>query len=121
MILGRSDVDRRADVYAIGCVAFYLLTGTRVFEQGTQMQMLVDHVHTAPVPPSARLGRPLPREVDTLVLDCLRKDPAERPHDAGELLERIQSSRLRDQWSNAHARAWWEARLPELARPLAAS
>ena len=59
MILGKDDVDRRADVYAIGCVAFYLLTGTRVFEEGTQMQALIDHVHTEPVPPSARLGRPL--------------------------------------------------------------
>ena len=56
MILGRDDVDRRADVYAIGCVAFYLLTGTRVFQDGNQMQVLVDHVHAEPVPPSSRLG-----------------------------------------------------------------
>jgi serine/threonine-protein kinase len=118
MILGRPDVDRRADVYAIGCVAFYLLTGTRVFQDGSQMQVLVDHVHTAPVPPSSRAGRPLPRELDALVLDCLRKDPADRPADAGELLDRITSSSLAGQWSNAHARAWWEARLPQFAGPL---
>ena len=57
MILGRDDVDRRADVYAIGCVAFYLLTGTRVFQDGNQMQVLVDHVHAEPVPPSSRSAR----------------------------------------------------------------
>ena len=79
MILGKDHVDRRADVYAIGCVAFYLLTGTRVFEEGTQMQALIDHVHTEPVPPSARLGQPLTKELDQFVLDCLRKKPEDRP------------------------------------------
>jgi serine/threonine-protein kinase len=119
LILGHHDVDRRADVYAIGCVAFYLLTGSRVFQDGNQMQVLVDHVHTEPVPPSSRLGAPLPREVDAFVLDCLRKSPADRPRDAGELLERINTYNLASRWSNAHARSWWEARLPDLAEPLA--
>jgi serine/threonine-protein kinase len=118
LILGRPDVDRRADVYAIGCVAFYLLTGTRVFQDGTQMQVLVDHVNRDPVPPSSRLGAPLPREIDALVLDCLRKNPADRPQDAGELLERINAYNLARRWSNAHAKSWWQARLPELAEPL---
>src|SRR5688572_11426546 len=86
VILGKDDVDRRADVYAIGCVAFYLLTGTRVFQDGNQMQALIDHVHTDPVAPSTRLGRPLPSELDRLVLDCLRKKPEDRPQDAADLL-----------------------------------
>ena len=118
IILGRADVDRRADVYAIGCVAFYLLTGTRVFQDGNQMQMLVDHVHAEPVPPSARLGAALPREVDQFVLDCLRKNPDDRPEDAGELLERIHAYNLAGRWSTSQARAWWKARLPGLAEPL---
>ena len=49
VILGKDNVDRRADVYALGCVAYFLLTGKRVFEDGTPMQALVDHVHTLPV------------------------------------------------------------------------
>ena len=120
IILGRDDVDRRADVYAIGCVAFYLLTGTRVFQDGNQMQMLVDHVHAEAVPPSSRLGAPLPREVDVFVLDCLRKNPNDRPQDATELLERITAYNLAGRWSNSQARAWWQARLPGLAEPLVA-
>ena len=119
VILGRDDVDRRADVYAIGCVAFYLLTGTRVFQDGTQMQALIDHVHTAPVAPSTRVPGGLPREIDELVLKCLRKDPADRPTDAGELLAAIAAHNLVKGWSNDHARAWWQARLPELSGPLA--
>jgi len=119
VILGRDDVDRRADVYAIGCVAFYLLTGTRVFQDGTQMQALIDHVHAVPVAPSERVPSGLPREVDDLVLSCLRKDPEDRPQDAGELLMTIKTLNLTRGWSNDHARAWWRARLPELSGPLA--
>jgi hypothetical protein len=118
VILGKDDVDRRADVYAIGCVAFYLLTGTRVFQDGTQMQALIDHVHTAPVAPSERVQGGLPREVDEFVLSCLRKAPDDRPADAGELLAAITSMNLARGWSNDHARTWWQARLPELSGPL---
>jgi tRNA A-37 threonylcarbamoyl transferase component Bud32 len=120
VILGREDVDRRADVYAIGCVAFYLLTGTRVFQDGTQMQALIDHVHATPVAPSARVPGGLPRQIDELVLACLRKSPEDRPQDAGELLRDITVMNLARGWSNDHARAWWQAKLPELSRPLAA-
>jgi serine/threonine-protein kinase len=118
IILGRQDVDRRADVYAIGCVAFYLLTGTRVFQDGNQMQVLVDHVHSDPVPPSSRIPTPLPRDVDRVVLDCLRKNPDDRPCDAQALLEQINRCNLADRWNNDQARAWWQARLPALSGPL---
>ena len=118
VILGRDDVDRRADVYAIGCVAFYLLTGARVFTEGSQMQVLIDHVHTEPMPPSSRTAQPIAKEIDRLVLDCLRKNPADRPGDAGALLQRIRGANLASGWSNAHAQVWWQARLPELSGPL---
>jgi serine/threonine-protein kinase len=108
-------------VYAIGCVAFYLLTGTRVFQDGNQMQVLVDHVHAEPVPPSSRVGRALPKEVDAFVIDCLRKNPDDRPKDAAELLARITSCHLAGQWSGAHARAWWQTRLPHFTAPLGAT
>jgi serine/threonine-protein kinase len=119
MILGGPVIDRRADVYGIGCVAFYLLTGTPVFD-GNKMQVLVDHMHTVPPPPSARLGAALPAAVDAFVLDCLRKTPADRPPDARELLNRISADNLAGGWSNADAEAWWQDRLPQLAAPLPA-
>ena len=70
------------------------------------------------VPPSSRLGQALPRELDEFVLDCLRKKPEDRPADASALLERIVAWRFAGAWSNHHARAWWEARLPQFAGPL---
>ena len=117
MILGRPDVDRRADVYGIGCVAFYLLTGTHVFD-GNHMQVLLDHMHTEPPSPSKRLGAVLPGEVDAFVLDCLRKNPADRPQDARQLLNRINALNLAGNWSSAAAESWWQDRLPNLAAPL---
>jgi serine/threonine-protein kinase len=119
MILGGPVIDRRADVYGIGCVAFYLLTGTPVFD-GNKMQVLLDHMHTEPPLPSTRLGAALPAAVDAFVLDCLRKNPADRPQDARELLQRITAHDLAAGWTNADAESWWRARLPSLAAPLPA-
>ena len=102
IILGRDDVDRRADVYAIGCVAFYLLTGTRVFQDGNQMQVLVDHVHTEPVPPFQPPRRCRCRARWTQLSSIVsRKDPNDRPQDAGEVLDRITASNLAGRWSNS--------------------
>jgi serine/threonine-protein kinase len=116
MILGGPVIDRRADVYGIGCVAFYLLTGSHVFD-GNKMQVFLDHMHTEPPPPSKRLGSPLPAAVDSLVLDCLRKNPADRPQDAREVLKRITAHSLDDGWSNVEAETWWRDRLPSLVAP----
>ena len=64
IILGETDVDRRADVYALGCVAYFLLTGQLVFEADTPMKMLMQHVQARPVPPSQRTELPMPPELD---------------------------------------------------------
>ena len=69
-------VDQRADEYALGCVAYFLLTGQVVFEAETPMKMFLQHLHTRPIPPSQRTELRIPREVDALVLACLEKDPA---------------------------------------------
>src|SRR5688572_9990984 len=81
-ILGDADVDRRADVYALGCVAYFLLTGQLVFEADTSMKMLLQHVNAKPVPPSQRSELPIPKELDDLILACLEKDPNLRPQSA---------------------------------------
>src|SRR5687768_8514939 len=120
-ILGDAEVDRRADVYALGCVAYYLLTGELVFEADTSMKMLLHHLNTPPVPPSQRTELPIPKELDELVLACLRKDPNTRPQNAGELFRMAYNCRACEGWNEAAAEAWWKVHLPELTGPLTVS
>jgi eukaryotic-like serine/threonine-protein kinase len=117
VILGEADVDRCADVYALGCVAYYLLTGQLVFEGDTPMKILMQHVHARPVPPSQRTELPVPRELDDLVLACLEKNPRDRPQDARELWKAACRCTSCDTWDNEAARAWWERHLPEITAP----
>jgi serine/threonine-protein kinase len=118
IILGEADVDRRADVYALGCVAYFLLTGQLVFEADTPMKMLLQHVQTRPIPPSQRTELPIPPELDALVMSCLEKDPKKRPQSAEELLQFRWDCRTCERWTNSTARSWWEIHLRDLTGPL---
>ena len=114
IILGEADVDRRADVYALGCVAYYLLTGQLVFEADTPMKMLMQHVHAQPVPPSQRTELPIPRELDELVLACLREgpEPAAAERRASCSGWRATCTRVRELERRRRPSAWWQTHLP---------
>jgi tRNA A-37 threonylcarbamoyl transferase component Bud32 len=82
-------VDGRADLYSLGCVAYYLLTGHLVFEGDTPLQTILKHIQQPPEPPSERTDRTIPAELEALVLACLAKRPDERPRSAGDLGQRL--------------------------------
>jgi eukaryotic-like serine/threonine-protein kinase len=100
-------VDSRADLYALGCVGYFLVTGQRIFEGTHPMQVLLQHLRSDPIPPSERLGRPVPAGLERLVMQCLAKNPADRPPDAAGLADALRSAGA-DEWSQADARRWWE-------------
>jgi serine/threonine-protein kinase len=82
-------VDGRADIYALGCVAYWLITGQRVFEADTAIQIVARHIRDAPVPPSRRApGLVIPADLERLVLQCLAKGPEGRPT-AAQLAEKL--------------------------------
>jgi serine/threonine-protein kinase len=108
--LGEDRVDARSDLYAVGCVAYWLLTGTLVFEGATPLETIVMHVHAQPDLPSRRTDLPIPAELEALVLTCLAKDPAVRPATADELGLRLAAIPLEHPWTTQRAREWWQAR-----------
>jgi serine/threonine-protein kinase len=120
MAEGRPDIDGRADIYALGCVAYWLLTGTLVFDgpDKTPMKILMDHVGTPPEPPSKRLGRPLPAALEAVLLRCLEKDPRNRPPSASELARQLDACALEDAWDAERAHGWWKENLADLAAPV---
>ena len=121
IIMDEGAVDHRADIYALGCVAYFLLTGHLVFEGDTPMKMFLQHLQASPIPPSRRTELPVPPEVDALVLACLEKDPANRPQDARELLRMMENCRGSKSWTSDRARSWWETHLLDLTGPIALS
>jgi serine/threonine-protein kinase len=110
--LGGAGIDGRADIYATGCVAYWLLTGQHVFTGDTPMATLMHHVHTAPVPPSVRSGRPIPPALEQVVLACLAKDPGDRPQTARELSRRLDEAGAPEPWNEQRAREWWSLHEP---------
>ena len=113
--LGTATIDGRADIYATGCVAYWLLTGQLVFTADSVMGAIMHHAHTPPTPPSQRSELAIPPALDDLVLSCLAKDPADRPQTAAELSRRLAGIRVVSGWSDERARDWWSAHRPESA------
>ncbi len=107
-----SQADHRADLYSLGCVAFWLLTGNRVFEGQSPVALLVRHAHEAPPAPSSRTELPIPAELDRIVLDCLAKHPSARPASADELSARLAAVAGSNPWSRQEAQAWWDLHRP---------
>jgi serine/threonine-protein kinase len=110
MALGES-VDGRADLYALGCVAYYLLTGQVVFDADTPFQMIARHLRAEPVPPSRRTERPVPPALERLVLDCLAKEADDRPQSAAELGRSLAAIEI-EPWDDEQAMRWWKGRSP---------
>jgi serine/threonine-protein kinase len=118
--LGR-ELDARADLYSLGCVGYWLLTGKLVFEGATSMEMLVHHAKSAPSPPSQRTEIPIPAALDAAILWCLEKDPDQRPGSAAQLAERLGGIAVAEPWTPERARHWWEAHQPGHVVPAAAA
>lgn len=103
-------VGARSDLYSLGCVGYFLLTGRPVFEGRNVVEVCGHHLHTRPVPPSERLGQPVPEGLQSLLLSCLEKEPSRRPSFAGEFLETLDALRDVPPWTNEQSRSWWTSR-----------
>jgi serine/threonine-protein kinase len=116
LALGDGNIDGRADLYALGCVAYWLLTGEMLFSADSPMQVLMKHVNETPEVPSRKSELTMPPELDAIIMKCLEKDPANRPSSADELSSELHKIPLERPWKKEHARQWWETHRPVLSK-----
>src|SRR5262249_14360239 len=106
---GRANMDARTDIYSLGSVAYFLLTGQPPFVRDTAMELMVAHVHEPPTP--LRDLRPgIPRDLEDIVLRCLAKDPADRVLDAESLSRALADCAAAHHWDHEQAAIWWRER-----------
>lgn len=114
--LGDSQVDGRADLYSLGCVAYYLLTGQLVFTESNSTALALAHVQKEPIPPSQRTELPIPAELEAIIMKLLSKKPEDRLRSAQELQRQLRLIRPRiTAWCEDLAANWWHTNLPETA------
>jgi serine/threonine protein kinase len=102
-------VDARSDLYAVGALGYFLLTGQPVFEAATLIQLCQMHIDAVPVPPSQRTKQPISPELETTLLRCLDKVRTRRPTTARELAHLLMQVPIRGDWPETTAESWWNS------------
>lgn len=105
-------VDGRSDLYSLGCVAYWLLTGKPVFSGHTPIETIVHHVKSDPPLPSGHSEISVPPALDSIILSCLAKSPEDRPQSADALARLLESVPFEREWDPERSRAWWDLHLP---------
>jgi serine/threonine-protein kinase len=100
-------LDSRSDIYALGAVAYYLLTGKPPFESDRPLKVLIAHANQPPLPPSAHNGA-IPDDLEQIILRCLAKDPDDRFPTATALAAALDDCRDAGRWTRERAEAWWQ-------------
>jgi len=105
-------IDARTDLYALGCVAYWLTTGRLVFEEKGATATMLAHVRKAPTPPSERSELPVPEWLDRIIMMCLAKDPKARPASAEILAQMLEGGNDAASWNAKNAENWWRTNMP---------
>jgi serine/threonine-protein kinase len=117
MAVGRKVIDTRADLYSLGCVGYWLLSGELVFAEQTAMEMIISHVRETPPPLTERTENEVPEAIERAIMWCLEKKPEARPQSVMQLADRLEAavaeSGLTGAWNRERARTWWETHAPQ--------
>lgn len=117
IVLGNAPTDARADLYALGCVAYLLVTGRPVFKADHPMGLIAKHLTDTPVAPSRVTNEHVPPGLEALIIKSLAKDPEQRPSSALEMAEAFAELERASPWSQERALTWWEDHAPEMLWP----
>jgi serine/threonine-protein kinase len=115
-VLADRDLDHRCDLYALGAVAYRLLTGEPPFLRDTRAEVMNAHAYEAVIPPS-RLRPEIPADLERVVLQCLAKSPADRFPDADRLADALAACTSPNDWDARAAALWWRQHEPDAIRP----
>ena len=116
VIRGDRVPDHRVDIYTLGCVGYWLLTGRLVFQAPNAIQLMYQHANAQPVAPSQRSELEIPGDLDRVILSCLAKNPEDRPQSALELSRLLGAMASARAWTEERAHRWWDRHHPEAAR-----
>jgi serine/threonine protein kinase len=100
-------VDGRSDIYSIGAMAYYMISGTPVFEGGSPAEVGARHLRDDPEPPSTRVSTPVAADLERIILACLQKDPDRRPQTVESLAASLAACADAGSWGQDDASAWW--------------
>ena len=106
--------DERSDLYSLGCVGYWMLTGQPVFT-GEPLAVMVHHARTAPKRPSALAPAPIPERLEQIIMSCLEKAPEKRPTSAIDLWQQLGEVPLTEAWTPQRAQVWWLEHLPNIS------
>jgi eukaryotic-like serine/threonine-protein kinase len=101
--------DARSDLYSVGVLGYFLLTGREIFDGATIAELCRKHLDETPRPPSQRLGKLIDANFESVLLRCLEKDPAARPQSATALAEQLVAGALTQHWTPENRATWWTA------------
>jgi eukaryotic-like serine/threonine-protein kinase len=113
--IGDSEPDARSDIYSLGAVAYYLLTGMPPFTSDQPLKVILAHVSKEVVAPTL-LRRDIPADLEAIVMRCLAKQPGDRFQDVASLGQALAECSVAGQWNRERAADWWQA---ELVHPTA--
>lgn len=115
-VTGDRPVDARSDIYSLGCTAYFLLTGYKVFEAPTPTASALAHIQQTPVPVGRRSEMPVPADLEAIVMQMLEKDPDRRIPSARELTRRLLALPCLSEWPDEHAERWWNTHMTDAGR-----
>ena len=107
--------DVRSDLYSLGALGYFLLTGREVFDGDSIAELCRKHLKEEPVPPGERVGKKFDPQLESLLMRCLAKDPAARPQSAQEMGQSLAATGLAEKWTPERRAAWWSEHRKSIA------